>query len=179
LSTNHTEFLYNFIKDRNIKVFAEIGLWKSRTTRKILKVCHGNLDEYWAVDQFALLDKKHGRMGKRTQDDWDSLYRYACGLMTWFPKLHTVRMTSLEAANLFKGRRYFDLVYIDASHFYEDVKQDIQAWLTTIKSGMFLAGHDYIVRRSAHKGVKKAVDEMFGKDVFVMCEGEVWMVKVP
>ncbi len=50
---------------------------------------------------------------------------------------------------------YFDFVYIDASHRYEDVKQDIDDWWPKVKTGGMLAGHDYLC------GVKQAVDERF------------------
>ena len=51
-----------------------------------------------------------------------------------------------------------DVVYIDASHRYEDVAADIDFWLPLVKKGGIICGHDY-----SHKfqGVVKAVDERF------------------
>lgn len=57
-----------------------------------------------------------------------------------------------------------DLVYIDASHRYEDVAADIDFWLPLVKKGGIISGHDY-----SHKflGVIKAVDERFAfKKIF-------------
>ena len=54
-----------------------------------------------------------------------------------------------------------DFVFIDASHEYEDVKNDILAWLPKVKRGGILAGHDYYVNQDWFSGVKKAVNEIF------------------
>jgi hypothetical protein len=59
-----------------------------------------------------------------------------------------------------------DLVYIDACHKYECVKNDILHWLHLTKK--IISGHDYcldseFLRIHPHiKGVKVAIDEMLG-----------------
>lgn len=65
-----------------------------------------------------------------------------------------------------------DLVYIDADHRYEQVKEDIWRWVKHIKPGGILAGHDYWV----FEGVKQAVDEIFGEAVSIA--ENVWFVKI-
>jgi SAM-dependent methyltransferase len=58
----------------------------------------------------------------------------------------------------------FDLIYIDGSHEYRDVKEDIQNSLRIIRSGGIISGHDY---NSTCPGVIMAVNEMFkGIEVF-------------
>ena len=60
-----------------------------------------------------------------------------------------------------------DLIYIDACHKYECVKNDIIHWMPFVK--MVISGHDYyedinIINQYPHiKGVKIAVDEILGK----------------
>jgi hypothetical protein len=49
---------------------------------------------------------------------------------------------SIEGAKTFPDQ-YFDLVYIDALHDYENVTKDLSAWYPKIKTKGFLAGHDY------------------------------------
>lgn len=49
-----------------------------------------------------------------------------------------------------------DLVYIDACHSYECVRDDINAWWDKVKSGGVMAFHDY---EMSHYGVKQAVAE--------------------
>ena len=51
----------------------------------------------------------------------------------------------------------FDLLFIDADHSYESVKQDIEDWLPKIKVGGKISGHDY----GNVPGVGKAVNERF------------------
>lgn len=53
--------------------------------------------------------------------------------------------------------RTFDLLFIDADHSYESVKQDIEDWLPKIKVGGKISGHDY----GNVPGVGKAVNEKF------------------
>jgi hypothetical protein len=59
------------------------------------------------------------------------------------------------------------MVFIDASHEYEHVKQDIQSALE--KKIQIIAGHDY---RPEWPSVQKAVDECLGSDIEV--GGSVW-----
>jgi len=70
-----------------------------------------------------------------------------------------IRKPSIEAANQFQDHS-LDFVFIDASHEYEDVKNDIKAWLPKVKKNGILAGHDYYTgEQNYHPGVKKAVHE--------------------
>jgi hypothetical protein len=56
----------------------------------------------------------------------------------------------------------FEVVYIDGSHDYESVKNDIKAWRPKAK---ILCGHDY-----NFVGVKLAVDELLGKPDMVFID---------
>jgi hypothetical protein len=48
------------------------------------------------------------------------------------------------------------MVFLDADHSYEGVKEDWFEWRPKVKPGGWLAGHDYGDKRF---GVKQAVDE--------------------
>jgi len=174
--------LVEIMKKYNCKIVGEIGVWKSHTLRGILRSEYGNIiKEYWAIDQWKILGSEHGHMSKRTREDWDSLYWSCCKYIPYFSQLKVLRLSSLNASKLFplKGfpNGYFDLIFIDASHFYEDVLDDIKIWLPLIKKGGVLTGHDYGSRR--HPGVKKAVDEVFGEsNVKVYYSEGVWVKEV-
>ena len=75
----------------------------------------------------------------------------------WFtyPEFYIpIKMTSIEASKTFEDNS-LDFVFLDASHEYEDVKEDILHWLPKIKSGGIFAGHDY----APSWGVYNAVNE--------------------
>lgn len=67
----------------------------------------------------------------------------------------------------------FDLIYIDGSHTYEDIKTDIFNCLKFLKPGGFLCGHDY---NSSCEDVIKAVNENF-KNVEIFDDSS-WLVKI-
>jgi predicted O-methyltransferase YrrM len=62
-----------------------------------------------------------------------------------------------------------DLVYIDASHEYEDVKSDIENYKKVLKKGGIMFGDDM-----AWTGVSKAANEIFG-DKFKIIENNYWV----
>lgn len=71
---------------------------------------------------------------------------------------------SVEAAPMVQDG-WADFAFIDAGHSYGAVKADITAWLPKVRAGGWFGGHDY---HSAHPGVIRAVDEVFGKRVEVL-----------
>lgn len=56
-----------------------------------------------------------------------------------------------------------DMVFLDADHSYEGVRDDIAAWMPKVKPGGWIGGHDYGNDEPAYdfSGVKRAVDEAF------------------
>jgi hypothetical protein len=79
--------------------------------------------------------------------------------------INPVRLKSIQASKMYKDRS-LDFVFIDGSHEYEDVKEDIYYWYPKVKRGGIISGHDY----TNYPGVKKAVDEFFNP-------GEIKVVK--
>ena len=67
-----------------------------------------------------------------------------------------LKKSSLEAfKECFDEGLTFDSVFIDGSHDYDSVKQDIENWSRLIKPGGIISGHDYW---SSHGGVMDAVN---------------------
>lgn len=73
-----------------------------------------------------------------------------------------LRLPSVEAAQWIPGQS-LDLVWIDADHRYEKVREDIDAWLPKVKPGRYIGGHDYD-HWNLDWGVKKAVLETFREE---------------
>lgn len=53
-----------------------------------------------------------------------------------------IRTTSIDGADRFEDES-IDFVFIDASHAYEDVLDDLMAWRPKVQSGGIIAGHGY------------------------------------
>lgn len=84
-----------------------------------------------------------------------------------------LRLPSVEAAKSFKDES-LDVVFIDAEHTYEAVRDDINAWYPKVKLGGYIAGHDYTPKC----GVPKAVNEKFRRDQIISgIYGSCWLVK--
>ena len=58
---------------------------------------------------------------------------------------------------------YMDVVYIDACHDYDFVKQDIELSFDKLTNDGYLCGHDYNIEYHPFPGVIKAVDEFAEK----------------
>lgn len=67
---------------------------------------------------------------------------------------------------------YFDFIYIDASHEYEDVSNDIKVWLPKTKN--LIGGHDFVPE--TWPGVVKAVEETFERDVMIF-QDTSWLAR--
>jgi hypothetical protein len=72
------------------------------------------------------------------------------------------RMLSHEAAPLFADA-HFDWAYLDASHYYDDVKLDLETWFPKLKTGGFITGDDYDRQGFWDHGVTRAVNEFVKK----------------
>ena len=177
----HRDIITDLVKSNNYHIIAEIGIERCKMTRSVLRHCGDLINQYWAIEIFQTTDShERYRPENISEEEWNTLYAYACRLMVFFPQLHVLRMPSLEAVKLFPNR-YFDLVFIDSDHRYEPTKNDIEAWLPKVKRGGILSGHDYEIRHHRHsrhhKGVVQAVDETFGSKKAIIGE-RVWVKEV-
>lgn len=75
-----------------------------------------------------------------------------------YPNCAILKTTSMEAVKLFEDNS-LDFVFIDGSHHYIDVYNDIFYWAEKIKSGGIIAGHDYKEDDYKGYGVIQAVNE--------------------
>ncbi|MDH5579468.1 MAG: class I SAM-dependent methyltransferase [Betaproteobacteria bacterium] len=70
---------------------------------------------------------------------------------------NAIKKPSVEAAKLYEDKS-LDFVFVDASHEFEPVYEDLTAWYPKVKDGAIIAGHDYYpppnendVHRAANK----------------------------
>jgi len=136
--------------------FVEVGSWKGKSSSFMaVEIANSNKNiEFYCVDTWM------GSSEHKGMKEIDFLYETFIQNMKPLEKYYVpIRKPSIEAANQFQDHS-LDFVFIDASHEYEDVKNDIKAWLPKVKKNGILAGHDYYIgENDYHLGVKKAVDE--------------------
>jgi predicted O-methyltransferase YrrM len=86
--------------------------------------------------------------------------------------INVVKSDSVEASKLYEDES-LDFIFIDASHHYEFVKADIQAWYPKLKKGGYIGGHDYDPPSRTPNGIHgvfQAVNEIFPGDFDVVDE---------
>ena len=145
----------------------EIGCWKGKSSSCMaVKIANSGFKI-----SFDCVDTWKGSREHGEQDE--SLYQSFIENMKPVEGLYNAkRMTSLEAAQTYEDGS-LDLIWIDASHEYEDVKDDIQAWLPKLKKGGIIGGDDY---HPAWSGVIQAVDELMPNSIHN--EGPYWYQRI-
>ena len=144
----------------------EIGSWMGRSTRALAENTSGTVTavDTWECSPGVIQNREEMRIAHRVfgdiplSDGWllDAFIRNMDGLTN----VETCQMRSLDAAaRMATEGRAFDMVFIDASHDYENVKADILAWSPLLIDGGLICGHDY--NDSNWPGVTQAVDELF------------------
>lgn len=79
---------------------------------------------------------------------------------------------SAESASNFEDAS-LDFVFIDASHDYESVIKDIDAWKPKVKPGGILSGHD-----AMHPPIILALATVFGNDYEILAMSSCWMHRI-
>lgn len=128
-----------------------------------------------------ILDVRQRCSRHATWVECGSLHGESAVLMLAFPFVRTLHCVDVVSDRLFhrrlapflaSGRCVFhhgtsgeaaiavaDVVYIDADHSYESVRDDIRAWYPKVAVGGALCGHDYHTDGKVWPGVRRAVDE--------------------
>jgi predicted O-methyltransferase YrrM len=137
--------------------FVEVGSWKGMSSAFMATEIANSQKDI----SFYCIDTWKGSVEHENFEDLESLYHTFLSNMKPVEKYyHHIKDSSLSSVKLFEDNS-LDFVFIDASHEYEDVKNDILTWLPKVKKGGVLAGHDYYTNENWFDGVKKAVNEIF------------------
>ena len=135
----------------------EIGCWKGRSTAYLAVSCINSAKNITldVIDPFLALDTATcGALpisSKALRDE------FIANMQPVFGHYNLITASSPDPAFLYANNS-LDFVFIDGSHAYPDVLEDIRAWAPKIKIGGYLAGHDYAVFAS----VKQACAEFLG-----------------
>lgn len=140
------ELQWIFEKATQMESIVEIGAWMGKSTHALCSGCPGIVI---AVDHFmGCPNERGGPHIEATQRDISQDFWKNVG---HFKNLSLLKMDSVKAAALFKTKT-IDMIFIDASHEYPDIKGDLLAWLPVCKR--LICGHDI-----GYDGVKRAVTE--------------------
>lgn len=119
----------------------ELGVFSGDHSNEMLSVLEP--ERLYLVDLW--MDIKVSKTGTdylgESQEDWDRRYFSVVDRYTSCPNVSILRMNTEDAARVVPGN--LDLVYIDACHEYESVKQDMKNWLPKLNKGGILSGDDY------------------------------------
>jgi hypothetical protein len=160
------ENVYNdmiaFAPQHTEEKFVEIGVWKGKS------VSYAGVEIINSGKRIKLdaVDTWEGSPGEPILMNDESLVNgtlYNEFVVNTVPVRHVVKavkMSSVEAAKLYPDNSLF-FVFIDGSHLYDAVREDILAWLPKVKPGGFIGGHD-IDQTEEFNGVRRAVDELIG-----------------
>ena len=153
-------FLEEKIKQNNYKVGVEIGVQKGATFKHLLNTCKDL--ELYGVDIWSLKGVRwDGTTSADLQNDTESInYGYYINLRKWIEKTakgrgHLIRKFSLDGAKDFEDDS-LDFIFIDATHTYEQVLEDMHAWIPKVRKGGLICGDDY---NKKFPGVEQAVKE--------------------
>ena len=145
----------------------EVGVFDGDFSERILAfnepaILH-LVDPWFTRDDGSLFDGPTQDLGTKAEANaaLESQYqqvarRFASEIAAGRVVMH--RELSHQAAARFP-EGHFDWVYVDASHFYDDVKRDLAAYFPKLKRGGYIAGDDYDRRGIWDHGVTRAVDE--------------------
>jgi len=170
------DILASFMLEMGLKSFVEVGCKEGRTTGHIL----ANVPDsrVIAIDPWCQqLPSAHDKT-RETYEEWE------------FDKIerefwvnvgeHRARCTMLRETSeaVAKGHAFLtpgdvDLIFIDALHDYESVKQDIALWWPKVRIGGILSGHDFNHR---WPGCERAVAESFDLMQVGVAPDSVWFV---
>jgi hypothetical protein len=131
------QLLVDLINKNKYKIGVEVGVRHGDTSKRLLEL--SCIEEMYGVD--IRFDGDAAALRK------DNRFKYLV-------------KNSIEASKDFENG-YFDFVYIDAGHTYEDVLNDLYSWVPKIRSGGLICGDDYVICHNpveGHYGVVDAIE---------------------
>lgn len=143
--------LHPIFKGKNNLKMLEIGSYRGEST--FMFASSGLFDEIHCIDPHEGKEEANDIL----KEDWESVKKDFKLNTRHFTNITLHKEYSYNIVNQFPDK-YFDFIYIDGSHEYEDVKRDIQLYLP--KTHHLIGGHDY---QKEWPGVIQAVNELLGQ----------------
>lgn len=174
----------------NAQFVIEVGTFLGGSAEVMLEAMPGEL---------ITIDTFEGTLGTPTAElPEGKMLEYVQSRLSRFKeRVKLIRGTSCSAAEMFSDE-VADFVFIDAAHDYENVRNDIRAWLPKVKPDGVIAGHDfdresyfplseeYVKEKSCmdfdresgvHCGVVRAVTECFSRINLEHSDSTIWSAR--
>lgn len=139
----------------------EVGVFDGLTARVVLQqrpLLSWRLVDPWETHAAGSRYRRSGdRKARLGAERWSQAEREARRNVRFAAdRAEITKVRSLAAARATPDGS-LDLVFLDADHSYQGVREDIAAWAPKLKAGGWLGGHDY--GNPNFPGVRRAVDE--------------------
>ena len=143
--------------------FVEVGAYKGRSTAfmAVEIINSGKKIKFDVVDHWMGSSEHNDDIDVQNKTLYETFIK---NLEPVSDYLTPIRKDSVDAADEYANNS-LDLVFIDASHDYDSVNEDIKAWLPKVKPGGYIGGDDYTwsdVRKAVLNNFDEAKVESIG-----------------
>lgn len=162
--------IYNYFPKHSVG--AEVGVKAGKNAKIMFRKI--NPSKFFLIDPWGIHDEDK-YLDHMTKDEMDTLYN---NVLQWANSLENsgrvdlVRDYSFNAAVTFPDK-FFDWVYIDGMHDYENIYRDLSCFAEKVKDDGFLCGDDYwyTAVSVAKKKVRRNLTPEQEKSALGMVEG--------
>jgi predicted O-methyltransferase YrrM len=151
-----------FMQQMKSPVVLEIGCDIGDSSEILLK-CNENLRLYTIDPYDDYVDWNGNSLNERQKLYEHVRERFA----PYGDRFNLYRLTSDDAVEEFQ-KEFFDFIFIDGLHTYEQLTKDCANYYSKLKPGGIFAGHDYTVI----EGVNRAVNEFAAKQNKEISQGD-------
>ena len=167
------------------KIIIEVGSWHGRSSRSIADNMSTSSVLYCVDHWLGSEAERDTHHQSATLKDGDhAIIEFSANLFDYIQKGRVIalRMSSKNAVELLQKQGIkAGMIFIDAGHTYEEVKEDITAWLPLVMEGGTICGHDYYHENNMWPGVQQAVDDIFGhrgESMGYLDDNSIWRHKL-
>lgn len=181
---------------RKDAIFVEIGSWLGYSSSILGMVAQRDGGQVFCIDHWR---GSPGVQAQKVVGNCLDVFRRNMEALELDEVVHPLVMESATAVTIFADE-IADIVFIDADHRYESVKQDLELWWPKVKVGGILCGHDcegyysdfspqirrridetlgedYPLDIHCHSGVIKALNDYFGHNYSIKNGTTIWFRK--
>jgi cephalosporin hydroxylase len=155
-----------FVEKSNRKVLVEIGSYSGEST----VIFSDFFEKIYAIDPWQN-NYSEGDIASTIQDfkEIENLF----DKRIYGKNIIKIKSKGEDSLGLF-DEKSIDVVYIDGNHEVKNVVSDIKNWIPKIKTGGYIAGHDYYLPKS---NVMEAVNNVLGVPDKIFSDSS-WIKKI-